>query len=331
MPDEPARVSVPILKVIELSGQPLDQIEFQLDPGACRITKLPDRVWLFGGQGTFELRREGGSLPAPLSFREAFWRWTMQMMPKPGRVWDRELDIPENHEEWWAFSGYDNLLTFERDACHLARAVVLFPESPGSFAELGALAVDDSIIDRLVVVVQKQFLDGPARRSFLNLGPLRRAEQRRRRCVIAATDVRSMGEDDFEAITEFLDAHIPKGNHTERLRVDNPTHRLLLAADLINLMMVAKEAELMSALGHFGVTVTSAELLRMTRLLDFFGLIRIEHRGAEEFFTRRIDAPGPWVDYEGKAGTYDRVRFKLERQKIIACDKRLHAVFGRAA
>ena len=49
MPDEPARVSVPILKVIELSGQPLDQIEFQLEPGACRITKLPDRVWLFGG------------------------------------------------------------------------------------------------------------------------------------------------------------------------------------------------------------------------------------------------------------------------------------------
>lgn len=60
-------------------------------------------------------------------------------------------------------------------------------------------------------------------------------------------------------------------------------------------------------------------------------ITKLPDRGAEEFFTRRNDAPEPWVDYEGKAETYYRMRFKLERQKVIACDKRLHAVFGRAA
>ncbi len=269
-------------------------------------------------------------MPPPLSFREAFWRGTLQMMPKSGRAWDRGIDIPENHEEWWAFSGYDNLLTFERDACHLARAVILFPESPGSFAELGALAVDDSIIDRLVVVVQKQFLESSMRKSFLNLGPLKRVEERKRRCVIAAEDARSMSGDDFDAIVEFLDERVPVGHRTEKLRPESPTHRLLLLADLVNLLMVAKEAELMAALKHFGVEVESKEFFRMTRLLDFFGFIRIEVRGAEEFFVHRKDSVGPWVDYQGLTATYDRARFKLERRKVIAADKRLNAIFGRS-
>ena len=100
-----------------MPGEPLDQLHDQLDPGACRLANLPGRIWLFGGKGGFRM----GSPDPCESLRESFWRQSMALPTSPGRAWVTDLDIPENHPGWWAFSGYDDLLTFERDACHLAR------------------------------------------------------------------------------------------------------------------------------------------------------------------------------------------------------------------
>lgn len=201
------------------------------------------------------------------------------MPPSPKVGWTRDLEIPESHEGWWAFSGYDDLLTFERDACHLARAIVLIPESPGSLAELGALAVDDSIVKRLLVVVQSRYLEVGARDSFLNLGPLKRVEFLGNRCVIGASG-NELPDDDFEAITDFVFERLPGLPSTERLRIDVPTHRYLLMADLVDLLQICRRQELQQAMKHFHVDLEDRDLERSARLLDFFGLIRIELRAS---------------------------------------------------
>ena len=222
-----------------------------------------------------------GSSEACGSLRESFWRQTMEAPPDPKRQWTRDLDIPESHDGWWAFSGYSDLLTFERDSCYLARAVILFPESPGSIAELGALAVDDWIVDRLLIVVQRQFFEGDARESFLNLGPLKRADDRTLQCVINANGKTNLPEDDFEAILDFLDAKLPRNHLTEKLRLENPTHKLLLIADLIDLLLIVRPNELQAALLHFGLKIPLNDLERAVKLLAFFGLARNDHWGLE--------------------------------------------------
>ena len=305
-------------------GVPLDQLQDQLDPGACRLANLPGRIWLFGGAF-------GSDKSAPaLSLREAFWRKSLAMPPSPELRWTSELEIPENHPGWWAFSGYDDLLTFERDACHLARAIVLIPESPGSLAELGALAVDDSTVNRLLVVVQSRYLEAGARESFLNLGPLKRAETLKNRCVISATG-NDLLDDDFETITEFVHQRLPSLPSTERLRIDVPTHRFLLAADLVDLLQICKPQELLAALTHFQVNLAIQDLERSARLLEFFGLIRIEHRGSEHFFVRREKADRTWVDYTAREGKppFDRSRFKLTRRSLLEGNQRLMSVLRR--
>lgn len=230
-----------------------------------------------------------------------------------------------------AFSGYGDLLTFERDACHLARAIVLFPESPGSLAELGALAVDDSIVSRLLVVVQSKYLETATRESFLNLGPLRRVEALQNRCVIGANSGNSLTQDDFDTITEFVDNRLPNLPNTERLRPEEPTHRLLLTADLIDLLLICKDQELQAVLQHFGVDLSIQELNRSAKLLEFFGLIRIEHRGQEHFFVRRERADRTWVNYTALEGTppFDRAKFKLDRRSLLEGKPRLISVLGR--
>lgn len=310
-------------------GEPLDQICDQLDPGACRLVNLPERIWLFGGQGAFR----PSSLEPCESLRESFWRQTLVAPPEPSRQWLKHLDIPENYEGWWAFSGYSDLLTFERDSCYLARAIILFPESPGALAELGALAVDDWVVDRLLVIVQRQFLEDGARKSFLNLGPLKRADDRALRCVINTTSKRDLPLDDFDAVVAFLDAKLPRVHQSERLKLENPTHRLLLIADLIDLMLIARPSELQSALRHFGLVLPAQELERVVKLLAFFELARIDHWGLEQFFVRRTNVDRAWVDYTSKTGQpkFDRSRFKVDRRARLASDRRQLAVLDRTA
>lgn len=312
-----------------MPGEPLDQLRDQLDPGACRLVNLPERIWLFGGQGSFRI----GSNEASGSLRESFWRQSMTGPTNPSRPWTRDLDIPENHEGWWAFSGYSDLLSFERDSCYLARAVILFPESPGSIAELGALAVDDWIVDRLMVIVQRKFLEDGERQSFLNLGPLKRAEDRTLRCVIHTPGNTDLQQDDFETVLEFLDARLPRVHQTEKLRLENPTHRLLLIADLVDLLMIARPSELQAALLHFGLPISLIDLGRAVELLAFFGLIRIANWGLELFFVRPAKVDRTWVDYTSNEGhpKFDRSRFKVDRRTALESDRRQLSVLERTA
>lgn len=307
-----------------MPGEPLDQLRDQLDPGASRLVNLPGRIWLFGGVFGND------KTSPPSSLREAFWRKSLEMPPSPQLKWTSELEIPEDHPGWWAFSGYEDLLTFERDACHLARAIVLIPESPGSLAELGALAVDDSIVSRLLVVVQSRYLEASARESFLNLGPLKRVEVLKNRCVIGSAS-NDLSSDDFETIAEFVHERLPSLPSTERLHVDLPTHRLLLTADLVDLLLICRPPELQAALNHFQVNQSIQDLERSAQLLEFFGLIRIEHRGSEHFFVRREKADRNWVNHTARAGAppFDRSRFKLARRAILESNQRLMSVLGR--
>ena len=253
--------------------------------------------------------------------------------PSPHRKWVCDLDIPENHAGWWAFSGYEDLLTFERDACHLARAIVLFPESPGSLAELGALAVDDAIFARLLVVVQSEYLEADNRESFLNLGPLKRVNDLDHRCVIGVKSAKVLPAEDFETIMEFIDARLPPMRSTEKLRVELPTHKLLLIADLVDLLLISRPIELQAALLHFGMSITQPELDRASKLLEFFGLVRIEHRGTEHFFVRREKSDRTWVNYAARDGSpvFERSRFKLDRSALVSGDRRLMSVLERTS
>jgi hypothetical protein len=206
----------------------LDQFCALVDPGACHLIKLPNRIWLFGGP------IEPVKDKAPTSLRDSFSRQTLEFPPTTENSWLASLDTPENYNEWWAFSGYSDLLQFERDACYLARATVLFAESPGALAELGALAIDPSLVNHLIVVVQTKYFDPENRQSFLNLGPLKRINDRKHLCVIGTAEEKGLPNDDVQLVVESVGHWLPPLQKTAVLGTANPTHRLLLLADLVD-------------------------------------------------------------------------------------------------
>ncbi len=241
--------------------------------------------------------------------------------------------MPENYNDWWAHSGYDDLLAFERDACHLARAVILFPESEGALAELGALSIDESIVNRLLVVVQSKYVKDERRNSFIFLGPLTRAESRTNLCVISVDEGKTLPPGDFDVITEFLDSKLAAPPVSAKLRPDDPTHRLLLIADLVDLFLVIRYSELLEMLALFGVKMTVPELERAAKLLDFFKLIRIEKLGLAPYLVRQQNIGKAWVNYSAKEGqlAFDRSRFKIARDQFLKADARRKSILERAA
>jgi hypothetical protein len=299
---------------------PLDLLIDQIEPKACLI-KFPKRLWIFGGE--LDLVKPAKSL------RDSFWKQSLQKtLPQK---WIADFDCPEQHKHWWAFSGYDDLLMFERDACYLARGTILFAESPGSLAELGALAIDGAILPRLMVVVQSRYLNEDSRKSFLYLGPLKRVEDQNGLCVIGSSSDTVLTDNDFDEIIRAIDDWLPTTHKTSVFNIQNPTHRLLLLADLVDLLLVSNLKELQRAIGFFDVKLTDEDLVRALALLDFFGFIKKEMSGREPFWVSLARSDAPWIDYTGKPShSFERSRFKLACNDLISKDVRKKALFQRS-
>lgn len=73
------------------------------------------------------------------------------------------------------FDSYSDILVFETDFAQIVKLIVLFCESVGSSAELGAFAAIDEILQRLFVIVREEHWKED---SFIKLGPLRRIERK---------------------------------------------------------------------------------------------------------------------------------------------------------
>ncbi len=288
---------------------PLQHLKEIVDAGKARVCSLPSRIWLFGGP--FASNNED----PPTSVRESFYRAALN----GNYPWLRDLARPEDFPDWIHFSGYKDLLLFERDAGFLSRAIVLFSESPGAIAELGAFALDEQLHKRIFVVIAQKFREDPHRRSFLNLGPIRRIERaarasgqvRKSICVIETDTPDRITQSTIDVIFRQLDQWLKVTPKSEYFKKDNPTHALLLMADLVDLHYVLSEDQLGYALTHFGVEDDQPKLQRLVNLLDLMGLVKVKERGSDRFLLSRL--PAPLLEYDAVTGRrFERLSFKTK-------------------
>ncbi len=82
-----------------------------------------------------------------------------------------ELLYPESlFDDLLAGHGQHSLLALENILASSVDAIVLLPESPGSFAELGAFSSNPQLVNKLICVANQRYKN---KRSFLNYGPNR--------------------------------------------------------------------------------------------------------------------------------------------------------------
>lgn len=79
------------------------------------------------------------------------------------------LQIEEIREFFEKDSPYMDLVEFETDIALVCELVILFCESPGSFTELGCFSMVEEIYEKILVIIQNQYL---SRSTFISKGPV---------------------------------------------------------------------------------------------------------------------------------------------------------------
>ena len=147
-----------------------------LDLNDCHV-RAPKRIVLVCGGPV----GEGGS--DLRSMRDAFYR--IPINPYLGGA--EPIQAEELTREYTAniAQTYNDILRFESDFAQICALVILFCESEGSLAELGAFALDEEISKKIFVVIRSSYYTDD---SFIKLGPLKRIEEIDPQAVFAVDD-----------------------------------------------------------------------------------------------------------------------------------------------
>lgn len=241
------------------------------------------------------------------SARQMFINW---MLAKGHKI-SPLIRTPEQYKDWNQFEGHHNLIDFERDAGNLCQAIVLFSESAGSYAELGAFCMDDVLADRLFVVIEKQHYSAD---SFIANGPIRKIESLHENSICVADSIAPNEiEPQLADIAWALDEKIRSAPKTTGFDPDRARDQFLLVADLVELFGAITHHELMQLIEHFNVKINQRRFDQIVNQLRRFELA--EH--IEKTTKRFLIAPSTrhwFLDYEAKKDqpAFDRQRFKLK-------------------
>lgn len=282
----------------------------------CIVEKQPALIAVFGG----ELTEPHGTSTSPtfLSWRDSYVRWVHS---NRGDIRDVLL-MPESYSEWNTFNNYSDLLRFEADLGFLTAAVVIFLESPGSIAELGAFSQIESLRDRLVVVVEDS---RHPKASFISLGPLRQLEndfQRGSICVIPKSDGFSLTAD-INTVVKAIDDKL-KATKTSDKRPFDPEHtrhQFTLALDAICLMEAVTATEIEQVFQKFGVDANLPRIRQILFTLHQTKLVRYRRYGGIDYYlptTRGVT----WLDYKGPdaSSKFNRPRIAIKIQSSRSKD-----------
>lgn len=203
--------------------------------------------------------------------------------------WEFWFDIiyPEDiFDELLYSSKTKDLLSLEGLLADSVDAVVIIPESPGSFAELGAFANDEKLRKKLICVVDKKYQKD---KSFINQGPLKlvKKENSFGLVFIDPNEVPTEIEKLVTALKKMKKVSAKKGDKLSLLQIENfllPSIYLLEPVSkitLINLVAAATEDEKNS----FQTTTTALTILIKKKLIQLSNEgYKLTALGLEKFF-----------------------------------------------
>jgi hypothetical protein len=203
--------------------------------------------------------------------------------------WEFWFDIiyPEDiFDELLYSSKTKDLLSLEGLLADSVDAVVIIPESPGSYAELGAFANDEKLRKKLICVVDKKYQKD---KSFINQGPLKlvKKENSFGLVFIDPKEVPTEVEKLVNSLKKMKKVSAKKGDKLSLLQIENfllPSIYLLepvSKATLINSVAAATEDEKNS----FQTTTTALTILIKKRLIQLSNEgYKLTTLGLEKFF-----------------------------------------------
>jgi hypothetical protein len=225
----------------------------------------------------------------PLSLRDAFYKiFDNPVLRK------RELILAEEITARLAvFDKYKNILEFETDLAQIVELIILFCESEGSLAELGAFAVIDEIAQRLFVIVREKHWE---ELSFIKLGPLRLIEDEHGRDSIYVIDDDDVGirgssasavnpETLKDRLLSPLTVRLEKPREPTTFDASRSGHLIKLVVGLIQEYGALQIVEISALLKNLAVpSITEQRIQRYLFCAENVGWLRRVSKGSVDYF-----------------------------------------------
>ena len=278
----------------------------------AQIIHLPSIVFVFGRH----LRDAPGD--APSGMRDMFVSWAHET----GHEIASSLKLPEDYPEWNQFDGYDDLTAFESDAGCISRAVLLFVESEGAFAELGAFCTQVVLAERLFVVLYSKYYRA---NSYIALGPLRVLKR-------VQGDEHSICPVDGDTLTDFekvlpdlASEVLEKSKQALKVHAFDPQQvrdQFLFIADIVELFGALTLKEITQLLTAFGMALTKQRIGQMLNLLCLLEVIQPSEHLSRHFYVPPKGKREGFIGYKfmDSSARIDRVQFKLRAMEFLKQD-----------
>lgn len=252
-----------------------------MDPATVRVHAPTSIFFLCGGEAFV------GRLP-PRTLREAFTTVLATSGLGPHHLILAEAANPLSLE-----AGYSDLLRFETDLSQIVSLILLFSESAGSLAELGAFAVVEPIAKRLLVVIEDVYYNAP---SFIKNGPLTLLEREYgEECVLVidraelgiaedgnclAIDVGLLGQRVLPTAIARLEAL----HEFDKFDKTNNGHIIMLITGLVQQYGALTITEIQQQLEALGVGATVPSLIKLVYCAIFVDWIKKVKKGNHTYY-----------------------------------------------
>tara|TARA_R100001086_G_scaffold73205_1_gene35272 strand:- start:1489 stop:2424 length:936 start_codon:yes stop_codon:yes gene_type:complete len=239
--------------------------------------------------------------PKPESLREAYTLvYGRPILKEYATVTPEEFKIfaPDgNYQDW---------LSFESEFAQIVELIILFSESYGSAAELGAFAMDEEISLRLLVVMDDANYGGS---SFIKHGPVRRLEERYGKsavCVLNRVDINissieKVADVNLDAFAATISAAIAKRklDYKERTTFNpgRPGHIIKLIVGLIQHYGALTDIEIEVLLFAMDLTVEAKKIPDYLLCAVNAQWISRDKRGVEEYYCAMPNV-APAIEYK---------------------------------
>jgi hypothetical protein len=247
--------------------------------------------------------------------------------------------LAETINDWFRGDTFDDLLSLEEHLADLSDIIILFVESPGSFAELGAFARSDVLRPKTLAIIPSEYSRKP---SFITEGPVLRLRNENSGLVRSydwnsenAVDPLNLQvfQELSQELMQFLIQREGEGPKEQRLQLDQETHghSMLLLADLIDILGITLEKELMLCLSEWGLELSRKQFKRYVYLLAKLPIIELTEYSEGQTYYLSTDQP-TFIRYDFLPGTRNRDRDRIKRffrDTLRARDPKRAGVFER--
>lgn len=279
-------------------------------PDSVRVHAPTTIVFLCGGA-------IDASLPIPLTLRDAFYRITLKTSPKYSIV------LAEDASPLTSDAGYHDLFSFESDIAQLVGLILLFAESAGSLAELGAFAALRTVSPSILAVLDDYYY---GQVSFIRNGPVRYLENTHGEEWITVLDRKDVGISETSgleglkpsafagSILPVIERRLAANPKWSKFDRQNGGHAILLMTGLCQEYGALTQSEIRSYLTAFGVE--EPRMLNFAYTAELLGWVKKVRKGNHIFYVATCDESA--LDYtlesSAKQGAkpHDKVRWRAD-------------------